>query len=253
MKTYLLDLDGTMYHGSKIINEAKLFIDYLNENNLPYYFLTNNASRTKVQNAKHMLDMGYEGIKPEQFYTSSMAAAAYVRNNFSGNKVYYIGEDGLKEALLEQGFELSEDDVDFVFVGLQRNATYEDYSKALSFLLKGAKLIGTNVDRLLASENGFKIGNGSIVKMFENACGQESPKIGKPYMPILEGCLEYIGKNKDKVIMVGDNLETDVLLGINGGLETVFVTSGVHQVEDIEKLGIVPSKTVNNLLDLIKK
>lgn len=253
MKTYLLDLDGTMYHGTKIIKEAKLFVDYLLENHIEFYFLTNNATRTKAQNVKHMLDMGYQGIEEQHFYTSAMAAASYVKANYEAKRAYYIGEDGLKEALLNEGFEIVDEDVDFVFVGLDKQANYEKYSVALKHLLDGAKLVGTNYDRVIASENGYKVGNGSIVAMFEYASGQTSMKIGKPYKAILEGCLKYINKQKDEVILVGDNLETDILLGLNEGVESVLVLSGVHNEQDVERLQIKPNKIINSLTEFIKK
>ena len=250
-KTYLIDLDGTMYRGSAIIDSAKQFIDELNKRNEEYYFLTNNAKRTKRQNVEHMEKMGYTGIKEEQFFTSAMAAAIYAKKHYEKRNAYYIGQDGLKEALLDQGFHITEENVDFVFVGLDTSGTYEKYSKALQFLLDGATLIGTNDDRLLAQPSGFHIGNGSIVAMFEYATKQQSPKIGKPHDTILLECLEYIHKQKDEVVIVGDNLETDILLGVRNGIESVFVTSGVHNRKDVDKFGIKPSKIVDDLCELL--
>lgn len=250
-KTYVIDLDGTMYRGNQIIQSAKKFIDALNEKNETFYFLTNNAKRTKKQNVEHMERMGFQGIKEEQFFTSSMAAAIYAKEHYVGKNAYYIGQEGLKEALMEQGFVITEDDVDFVFVGLDTTGTYEKYSKALSFLLDHAILIGTNDDRLLAQPKGFSIGNGSIVAMYEYATKQVSPKIGKPHFPILEAALKYMNKEKDEVILVGDNLETDILLGVNNGVETVFVTTGVHTRNDIDRLQIHPDCVVDSLEELL--
>ena len=251
-KTYLIDLDGTMYRGTQIIESAKRFVDYLIQENEEFYFLTNNAKRTKRQNVEHMEKMGYEGIREDQFFTSSMAAAIYAKEHYKGRNAYYIGQDGLKEALLDQGFKITEEDVDFVFVGLDTRGTYEKYSKGLHYLLNGAKLIGTNDDRLLAQPDGFSIGNGSVVAMFEYATKQQSPKIGKPHAAILEEALEYLHKTKEEVVLVGDNLETDILLGVQNGVETVFVTTGVHGVEDIERLGIKPDIIVDSLEMLVK-
>lgn len=251
MKTYLIDLDGTMYRGSEIIPGAKEFIDALIEKKQRFVFLTNNAKRTKRQNVEHMEKMGFTGIKEEHFFTSSMAAAKYTAARYSGRNAYYIGQDGLKEALLENGFRICEENVDFVFVGLDIEGTYEKYSKALGFLLQGAELIGTNNDRLLAKPGGFNVGNGSIVAMFEYAIGKQSPKIGKPHAPILEEALKYFELNKEDCILLGDNLETDILLGVDNGVETTFVTSGVHHREDIERLGIQPTNIIDDLRELI--
>ena len=252
MKTYLLDLDGTMYHGNTCILEAKLFIDHLLKTNQEFYFLTNNATRTKKQNVEHMQSLGFEGIEEKHFYTSAMAAASYVKSLNQGNRAFYIGEDGLKEALLQEGFEIVDEDVDFVFVGLDRNANYQKYSQALKHLLNKAQLVGTNYDRIIATSHGYDVGNGAIVDLFEYASGQKSLKIGKPYSVILEGCLNYIHKNKDEVILVGDNLETDILLGLNCGVESILVLSGVHSEMDIERLGIKPTKIIKSLTEFIK-
>ena len=250
-KIYFIDLDGTMYRGTKQIEGANAFIEELQKRKETFYFLTNNSKRTKKQNVEHMEKLGFRNIKEEQFFTSAMAAARYAKKHMDGKRAYYIGEDGLHEALLENGFEISEDNVDFVFVGLDNQATYEKYSKALGYLLNGAKLIGTNNDRMLPQPDGFKIGNGSIVHMFEYASGQTSPKIGKPHDAILEEALDYLGCKKQDVVLIGDNLETDILLGVKNDIETVFVTSGVHQVEDIERLDIHPTHIVHDLRELL--
>lgn len=253
MKTYLIDLDGTMYRGNDNIDGAREFIAYLIENNQPFYFLTNNATRTKQQNKEHMERLGFKGIQEDMFYTSSMAAASYVAGSSPLRKAFVIGKAGLKEALLEAGFELVEDEVaDFVFVGLDDQANYERYSKALSQLMNGAKLIGTNNDRKLPHGKGFKVGNGAIVDMFEYASEQVSPKIGKPYPIILEEALKYFHLKKDEVMVVGDNLETDILLGVNCDVETLFVCSGVHHKEDIERFGIYPTYMIDSFYEWMK-
>lgn len=251
MKTYLIDLDGTMYRGTELIEGAKEFIDELLYRNEDFYFLTNNAKRTKRQNVEHMEKLGFQGIKEEHFFTSAMAAAIYAKLNYRGRNAYYIGQDGLKEALEEQGFTISEEKVDLVFVGLDTTATYEKYSKALSYLLNGAILIGTNDDRMLAQPGGFSVGNGSIVAMFEYASKQKSPKIGKPHDTILLEALDFLHKTKEDVILVGDNLETDILLGVKNQVKTIFVTSGVHTRDDIELLQIHPDVVIDDLRELL--
>ena len=250
MKTFLLDLDGTMYRGTQRIETARIFLETLQAHKIPFIFLTNNAMRTREENVIHMERMGYSNIRPESFFNSAMAAAKFARKNYTERKAFYIGGQGLQQALEEEGFIITEDRPDFVFVGLDKNKDYHDYSHALSFLLDGAKLIGTNDDRLLAKPEGFEIGNGSIVAMFEYATGKQSPKIGKPNAPILDLCLEQFGLNKEDVVLIGDNLETDISLGYNHGVETVFVETGVHKREDIEKSEVRPNHIVKDLTEI---
>jgi 4-nitrophenyl phosphatase len=251
MKTLLLDLDGTMYRGTAAIQAGIDLINRLHQANVPYLFLTNNAMRTHRENADHMLAMGYKHIEPEQFFTSAMAAAMYAKEHYDQNRAFMIGAKGLEQALLEQGFEITEDDADFVFVGLDKKADYARYSKAIPLLMSGAVLIGTNPDRVLAKPDGFEMGNGSIVAMFEYAGNQSSPKIGKPHSPILEYCLKNYGLSKEDVVIVGDNLETDIALGCNEGVETIFVQSGVHHASDIEKLNIHPDHVIRSLDEIV--
>lgn len=250
-KIYLIDLDGTMYRGSTIIEGAKEFIDYLNETNQTYLFLTNNSSRTLKQNVEHMEKMGFTGIKESHFFTSAMAAAAHIAKSSTLRKCDFIGMDGLREALENNGFEIVEENADFLFVGLDRSGTYANYSKKLRHLLNGAKLVGTNSDRLLANDEGFNVGNGAVVAMFEYATGQKSEAIGKPNAPILDEALAYINKSKEECAIIGDNLETDIKLGSDNGVDTIFITTGVHTIEDIAKLKIEPTMTISSLKSLI--
>lgn len=252
-KIYLIDLDGTMYRGSTIIEGAKEFIDYLNETNQTYLFLTNNSSRTLKQNVEHMEKMGFTGIKESHFFTSAMAAAAHIAKSSALRKCDFIGMDGLREALENNGFEIVDENADFLFVGLDRSGTYTNYSKKLRHLLNGAKLVGTNSDRLLANDEGFNVGNGAVVAMFEYATGQKSEAIGKPNAPILDEALAYINKSKEECAIIGDNLETDIKLGSDNGVDTIFITTGVHTIEDIAKLKIEPTMTISSLKSLIHK
>lgn len=250
MKTFLIDLDGTMYRGNDTIEGAKEFIDTCIEKKIPFYFLTNNATRTGAQNVEHMEKLGFRGIKPEQFFTSAMAAAITMRKQ-NYKTANYIGMDGLKEALINEGFEIVEEKPECFFVGLDKNATYQTYSKGLQYCLQGAKLVGTNSDRLLAHGTSYHVGNGSIVAMFEYATGQTSPQIGKPAAPILLEALERFQLKKEDCILIGDNLETDILCGEKEGMETALVLSGVHQVEDIKRLGIHPTRVIEHLSELL--
>ena len=251
MRTYIIDLDGTMYSGSTNIDGARQFIDYLHSKNLPYIFLTNNATRTKKQAKEHMLNLGFKDIKEEDFFTSAMATAQYIAKNYTEKKCFIVGESGLEEAMKECNLELVQENANFVVVGLDRNATYKKYSEALHNILAGAKFIATNPDRLLANNGTFDIGNGAIIDMLEYASGVEAIKIGKPYQTILNILLEEKNLKKEDIILLGDNLETDIKLGYDAKIETIMVCSGVHTEKDIERLKVYPTRVVKNLRELI--
>ncbi len=247
-KWMFFDLDGTMYRGPQPIESGIRAIERCQKQGIPYLFLTNNSMRTPEENAKHMNDMGYPNIRPEDFVNSAMAAASYAADlDPNKRKAWFIGANGMKQALEDNGFTITDDHPDYVFVGLDKQGDYAKYSKALAMLLNGAKLIGTNHDRILAKPGGFEVGNGSVVALFEYAMGTPSPKIGKPALPILETALKKAGISKEDAIVIGDNLETDIALGYNNGVKTVFVQSGVHTAADIERLNITPDWTVESL------
>ena len=250
-KTCFIDLDGTMYRGDELIDGAIEFIDYLIAQDIPYYFITNNAMRTHAQNREKMERMGFHGIRDEAFFTSAMASAAYAKRYLKGNKAYYIGQEGMKEPLLEQGFIIDEQEADHVFIGLDVHASYEQYCKAFNLIQKGAILIGTNADRRLPHGDGYRIGNGAIVAMFQYASESEGLIIGKPNEAMMKEALSFAHVDASHCVMIGDNLETDILFGIQNQVETIFVTSGVHDEHDAKRMDIQPDIIVHNLKELI--
>lgn len=251
IKTMLFDLDGTMYRGCQPIEAGIRAVDFCAEHGIPYLFVTNNSMRTPEENAKHMQDIGYHHVSPEHFVNSAMAAAAYGASlDPAKRKAWYVGQNGIRQALVNEGFEITDNHPDYVFIGLDKTADYDTYSKALALLLDGAMLIGTNHDRILAKPGGFEVGNGSVVALFEYAAGKPSPKIGKPALPILQTALKKAGIEKEDAVIIGDNLETDVALGYNNQVQTLFVQSGVHTEADIERLKIYPDQSVRSLDDV---
>src|SRR5699024_8159653 len=130
-KTYLLDLDGTMYCGDTLIEGARIFVDWLLASGRSFLFLTNNATRTARQNVADMEMLGYRGIREEHFVTCAMASARYVARHSKRRRAFVIGMEGLREALTKEGFTIVEHDAELVFVGLDKHADYRRYSDAL--------------------------------------------------------------------------------------------------------------------------
>ena len=251
-KCVLLDLDGTMYRGTALIEGAKCYIDHCLKENIPFLFLTNNSGRTPAQAAKHMLDIGYQGILPEHFYTSAMAASDTMIARYPDKKrAYMVGADGLREALENNGYVIVDDHADLVFIGLDKEGTWRKFSLALRQVMNGAILVGTNNDRILLSEEGVNCGNGSIVALMEYASSQQAVQIGKPHSAIIEGALHYLNLEKEDVVIVGDNMETDILCGVNAGIDTILVTTGVHTREHLKNYTFEPSQIIDDLRELI--
>ncbi len=250
-KTFLIDLDGTMYRGDQVIPEAIRLIQRLQKLHIPFVFVTNNATRTPQQNADHMRALGFHNIQPKAFFTSAMAAAAHMKKMSTANKVFCIGESGLWEAVRESGYEIDEEKAELVFVGLDRQADFSLYSRAAYCLRHNhALLVGTNGDRRVPHGDGFLIGNGAVLEMLEYASEAKRVTIGKPSAIMMEETLAYIGKSADECVVLGDNLETDVAFGKDNGVLTIMVTSGVHTREDARRFRIQPDLLIASLDEL---
>ena len=249
-KLYLIDLDGTIYNGDKKIKYAKEFVDYLNTNNIDYLFLTNNSTRQPKEVAEHLKNFDID-TSEEHVFTSSDATKIYLEGKGYKN-LYVIGESGLKNTLSSFNQKENEDCVDAVVVGLDRKLSYDKLTIATRAILKGAELIGTNPDTLLPTANGFMPSNGGQVKYLEYATSTPATFIGKPSKIIMESAINLFSYGKDEIVMIGDNYDTDIMAGINGGIDTIHVQTGVTSVEDLESKAHKPTYSIKNLFELVK-
>ena len=168
---------------------------------------------------------------------------------FDGSSVYMIGEQGLKDALESRGFELTDQRPDFVVVGLDTEVTYRKLEVAVLAILAGATFIGTNADSNLPNERGLTPGAGSLVKLVEYATQTKPIMIGKPEAIIMEMALQRVGLTKEQVVMVGDNYHTDIEAGINVGMDTLLVYTGVSTKEQAAGEEAPPTHVVDSLDD----
>ncbi|WP_239750575.1 TIGR01457 family HAD-type hydrolase [Mammaliicoccus sp. H-M34] len=251
-KGYFIDIDGTMYKGSEIIEGAIEFIEYLNANNKDYLFVTNNSSKTPAEVAEKLNKMGFN-TSGEHVITSAMATAGYISEESPGASVYMVGGSGLKSSLSDAGLVIKEDqNVDYVVMGLDVNISYEKLSVACLAVRNGAKFISTNKDVSIPNERGFLPGNGSLTSVVSVSTGQTPIFIGKPETIIMEQAVEKIGLSKEECVMIGDLYDTDILAGINSGIDTLHVQTGVTSLEEINLKEILPTYSVKNLFEVIK-
>lgn len=249
-KGFLLDLDGTVYKGNERISEAITFVNQLATNNLPYLFVTNNSSKTPEAVAAKLVDMGVIA-DTSNVYTSSIATATFLREENKGNRVYMIGEEGLKTALLSQGFEIVEEEADYVVTGIDRSVTYEKFAKACLNIRNGARFISTNGDVAIPTERGLLPGNGSLTSVVEVSTGVTPQFIGKPEPIIMKQALRQLGIKKDAVLMIGDNYETDIQAGMRAGIDTLLVHTGVTSKEALKEKKVQPTLTMERLSEWV--
>ncbi|MBM7542094.1 TIGR01457 family HAD-type hydrolase [Amphibacillus cookii] len=245
---YLIDLDGTVYNGTEKIPEAIDFVKNLKQQNIPYLFLTNNSTKHPRDVAAKLRDMDVPA-REEDVFTTSMATATYIAEQAPNARVYAIGEEGLTLALEEAGLTLTDEAIDYVVMGLARNITYEKLAIGALAIRNGAKFVATNGDVALPSERGFLPGAGSLISVLSVTTGVEPLFIGKPESIIVEQALEVLGTNKASTVMVGDNYYTDILAGIQAGIDSLLVFSGVTTKEELKSIKVKPTYTIDSLSD----
>ncbi|KAB2332902.1 TIGR01457 family HAD-type hydrolase [Bacillus mesophilum] len=229
-KGYMIDLDGTMYRGTELIQEAADFVQKLKERNIPYLFVTNNSSKTPEQVAEKLTDFSISAHK-DQVFTTSMATANYIAEKKKDASVYVIGEEGIRTAIAEQNLRPAEEDAEYVVVGIDRAISYEKLATACLAVRNGAQFISTNGDIALPTERGLLPGNGSITSVITVSTQTKPTFIGKPESIIMEQALKVLGTSLEETIMVGDNYDTDILAGMNAGMDTLLVHTGVTTKE----------------------
>ena len=245
---YMIDLDGTIYRGKEKIPAAKRFIERLQEHDIPFLFVTNNSTQAPIKVVENLANNFDIHVKEENVYTSALATADYIADlNKDKRSVYVIGEVGLKQAILDKGFHFEETNPDYVVVGLDYDVTYHKFELATLAIKRGAKFIGTNADTNLPNERGLVPGAGSVIALVECSTQQKATYIGKPETIIMEKALERLGLPKDEVVMVGDNYMTDIKAGINFGIETMLVYTGVSTRELVRKQEIAPTIELGSL------
>ncbi|MFD1396173.1 TIGR01457 family HAD-type hydrolase [Kroppenstedtia eburnea] len=245
---YLIDLDGTLFRGDRVISGGLAFVKELERRGLPYLYLTNNSSRLPEQTAQKLRNLGYPA-KAEQVVSSAQATAAHLKKELGTPAVMVFGQEGLKHALREAGFPFQEENPEAVVIGIDPEFNYDKMKSAALAIRGGARFYGTNGDRVLPTDEGLVPGNGSLCAAVAAAAGVEPIFIGKPERPILNYGLERLGRPPDETLIVGDNLMTDIQAGINGGMDTLLVFTGVTTAEEYRRSSIRATYTVQDLTE----
>lgn len=246
-KGYLIDLDGTIYRGSEPIPAGRRFVEQLQARQIPFLFLTNNTTKTPQTVADRLANEFSIYVSPETVYTATLATIDYMNDADKGKKVFVIGEPGLIDPILAAGYEWDTENPDYVVVGLDTEVTYEKFVTATLAIQKGATFIGTNPDKNIPTERGLLPGAGSVIALIEASTQRSAIYIGKPEAIIMEKGLEILGLAKSEVLMVGDNYTTDILAGINNGIDSLLVLSGFTQKEEVPDLPVQPTYLVDSL------
>ena len=245
-KGYLIDLDGTMYKGTERIESASDFVKNLREHGIPYLFVTNNSSRTPAQVAEKLI--GFDIPAEERLvFTTSQATANYIYEQKNDASVYVIGEEGIRTAIKEKGLHFTDVDADFVVVGIDRSISYEKLTNACLAVRNGATFISTNGDIAIPTERGLVPGNGAMTSVITVSTQTKPIFIGKPESIIMEQALKVLGTAKEETLMVGDNYDTDISAGMNAGIDTLLVHTGVTTKELLAGYDRMPTYSIDTL------
>ncbi len=226
VKLFLLDMDGTLYLGDRVLDGAREFIATLERLGLDYMYLTNNSSRACSDYIKRLNDLGFPCGKDDVF-SSSIASAMYILENYPGKRVYAAGTRALLRELAECGVTLTDTDPDVVLVGFDTELTYEKLYKACSFIRKGAAFIACNPDLVCPVDAGEVLPDcGSICRLIEASSGVQPRYIGKPETIMIDIILKKKGLKANELACVGDRLYTDIAVAQNAGAVSICVLSG---------------------------
>lgn len=248
-KGLLLDMDGVIYRGSKLIPGADRFVNALIQRDIPFLFLTNNSQRTRRDMAKRLERMGM-AVSESHVYTCALATASFLAEQNPQGTAYVIGEGGLLNALHANGYSIVDHSPDYVVVGEGRTITLEVLENAVQMILDGAKLIATNLDPNCPTVNGTRPGAGATVAYLEAATGAKALGIGKPSPIMMRAARKQLGLASAQTVMVGDTMETDILGGVQMGYQTVLVLSGGTTREGWQHFPYRPDIVVDSIAEL---
>jgi NagD protein len=246
---FLIDMDGVLYRGPELIPGADRFVRELRDRDIPFRFLTNNSQRTRLDMVARLNRLGLE-VEEQHVFTSAMATAQFLAHQKPSGTAYVIGEGGLLTALHQHGYAVVDHDPDFVVVGEGRTFNLEMVEAAVRMILKGAKLIATNLDPNCPTQNGLRPGCGAMVAMLETAAGVKAFSVGKPSPVMMRAARKELGLSTDETSMIGDTMETDILGGVQLGFHTILVLSGGTKLEDLPRYAYGPELVVDSLAEL---
>ena len=248
-KGFICDMDGVLYHGNRILPGAAEFVQWLQRENKEYLFLTNNSGMTPKELQQKLARMGLD-VPEEHFYTSALATAAFLKAQAPGCSAFVIGEAGLLNALYDAGITTNDVNPDYVVIGEGRTYSLDTLTRAVNLVLQGAKLIGANSDVSGNIEKGIAPACRALIAPVEMATGKQAYFCGKPNPLMMRTGLRLLGCHSDEAVVVGDRMDTDVIAGMESGIDTVLVLSGVSDRETPKTFAYQPTMILNGVGDI---
>jgi 4-nitrophenyl phosphatase len=256
IRAFIIDMDGVLWHGEQPQPGLQDFFQALHDHQIRFILATNNASLTREQYVTKLARMGVTTVTRDNILTSATATALYLaeHNNPETTRVFIVGEDGLRQPLLDQGFtltgiyEVNDNSKEtpnlgahIVVCGKDQTLTWDKLATATLNIRAGAAFIGTNADATLPTERGITHGNGAILAALKVATGVTPTIIGKPEPIMYQQALSLLGADPSQTVAIGDRLETDILGAVRTGIRSLLVLSGISTKEDLQKSDYQPT------------
>ncbi|GAC1363228.1 MAG: HAD-IIA family hydrolase [Herpetosiphon sp.] len=249
-RNYLIDMDGVLVRGNAPIAGATAFIEQLVERQFKFLILTNNSIYTPRDLQLRLQRSGLD-VPDGHIYTSAMATARFLHSQRPGGTAYVIGEAGLTSALHEAGFRLTDQEPEYVVLGETITYSFERITQAVRLVAAGARFIATNRDVAGPSETGLVPATGAVAALISAATGVKPFFIGKPNALMMRTALNTIDAHSEDSVMVGDNMDTDIVAGIESGMETILVLTGVTRRDGVNRYPYLPTQIVESVADIV--
>ncbi len=248
--SYLMDMDGVLVHEEHLIPGADAFLAELVDRDVNFVLVTNNPIYTPRDLVARLRITGID-LPEDRIWTSAQAMAQFLDSQRPGGSAYVIGEVGLTTALHEAGYVLTERDPDYVVLGDTRTYSFEAITTAIRLIERGALFVATNPDATGPSRQGSVPAAGAVAALIERATGRTPYFVGKPNPLMMRSALRAIGAHSENTVMIGDRMDTDVIAGLEAGLATILVLTGISTRETVERFPYRPSLIIDSVADLV--
>jgi NagD protein len=252
IRSWLMDMDGVLVREEQALPGAAEFLARLRELDIPFLVLTNNSMYTRRDLAARLRRSGLE-VPEESIWTSALATARFLEAQRPGGSAFAVGEAGLTTALHDAGYTLSDQDPDYVVLGETRTYSFDRITRAIRLVLDGARFIATNPDNIGPSPEGPLPATGSVAALVSRATGVTPYYVGKPNPLMMRSALNTLDAHSEDTAMIGDRMDTDIVAGLEAGLEAILVLTGVTPRADAERHPYRPSRIVESVADLIEE
>lgn len=248
-KSYILDMDGVLISGRTMIPGAKEFIQKLKTRGIKFLVLTNNSMYTPGDLSHRLRMLGLD-IPPEGIFTSALATAHFLKSQKPHGTAFVIGESGLTTAIHDIGYVITDVRPDYVVLGETQSYNMEMITKAMRLVAEGVAFIATNPDPTGPTETGIAPACGAMAALIERATGVSPFFVGKPNPLMIRMALNYLDVHSENTIMVGDRMDTDIIAGVESGMETILVLTGVTRREQVARYPYRPTRIVDSIAEI---